>query len=91
MHAYLDVYAIANDSIHNIINFMQFYLKDFQAFISLRANAAGDALEVKSLCLEHNHEVSQVCSHIGLPASAYLLLYRNCLTICLNKDVYLMK
>ena len=70
MHAYLDVYAIAIDT-----SSMQFYLKDFQARLSsLRANAVGDALAVKSLCLEHNHKVSQVYSHSGLPTSANLFI-----------------
>ena len=64
----LDAYAIAIDSIHNIIlyNFTRRTFKqDCPVFISLRENAAGDALAVKSLCLEHNHEVSQVYSHSG--------------------------
>ncbi|XP_065895227.1 uncharacterized protein [Dysidea avara] len=35
------------------------FKQDCPVNISLRANAAGDALEVKSLCLEHSHDLSQ--------------------------------
>ena len=40
------------------------FKQDCPVNISLRANAAGDALEVKSLCLEHSHDLSQVALHV---------------------------
>ena len=57
---------------------MHFYLKDFQTrlssvYITKGKITAGDALEVKSLCLEHNHEVSQVCSLSGLPSCTFVV------------------
>ena len=45
--------------------------------ISLRANESGSALEVKSTCLIHNHETSQVGNEISCKAYM-IILYRSC-------------
>ena len=40
------------------------FKKGCPAHISLRANDRGSALQVKSVCFDHNHEISQVMTII---------------------------
>ena len=44
--------------IHSLCN--RTFRKGCPAHISLRANDRGSALQVKSVCFDHNHEISQV-------------------------------
>lgn len=63
-------------------------------YITLRADDSGKALKVTSLCLDHNHEVSQVGCLPGRIIDLkffsvhYCLFYRLCLSTCLTKGGY---
>ena len=48
--------------IHSLCN--RIFRKGCPAHISLRANDRGSALQVKSVCFDHNHEISQVMTTI---------------------------
>ena len=53
--------------------------------ISLRANESGSALEIKSTCLIHNHETSQVGNELSCKAHM-IILYRSCSSTYFNKE-----
>ena len=48
--------------IHSLCN--RTFKKGCPAHISLRANDRGSVLQVKSVCFDHNHEISQVMTII---------------------------
>lgn len=45
-----------------VLMFFRTFRQECEAHIALKVDDEGKALQVRSLCNEHNHELSKVCS-----------------------------